>query len=167
MAYCTKDEVIDRYGSKEILELADLTKTNDINNAVVIARVNRAIAAAGARIDSYLMKCYKVPLAYTPPLIKECCIEVTRYMMYDKIRLTTKDGSEDHESRRNYTDWLKWLKEVCDTSRLAGPNDEVLAYPSGSIGIAVADRPGPVQVPCCGGSTILPAFDTEDDGCCP
>lgn len=151
MSYCTKADLVARFGEKQILELADRTepRESDIDGENVTIVINAAIKAAEARIDRWLMFCYKTPLPYTPAVIKEAAIEISRYMLMPNIKLGSKDNSDDHEARRNFTDWEKWFKDICGQPRMTGPNGEVLPYP-GPVkpGIVVADRPQ-LEAPCC------------------
>ncbi len=78
MAYCTKQDMLDRFGQDEIIKLTDRDNLGVINDAVLTL----AIDDAGAEIDGYLSK-YLLPLANVPEVLVRNCCDIARYFLYD------------------------------------------------------------------------------------
>jgi len=93
MSYCTKQDLIDRFGENELVDLTDRDNLGVINNTVL----DQAINDASAEMDGYLGGRYQLPLATVPPVLKALCCNVARYKLYDEqaSELVTKryDGA--------------------------------------------------------------------------
>lgn len=100
MPYCTQQDLTDRFGSVELLQLAD----RDHSGAVDAEVINGAIADADAEIDSYLAGRYALPLATVPPILVRRACEITRFYLYHNHPTETV--------RAAYDDALRWLREV-------------------------------------------------------
>jgi len=79
MSYATKQAMIERYGSEELIELTDRSGVGVINDGVLDA----ALEEADAEINSYLQSRYALPLASVPLLIAKHARDITRYNLYD------------------------------------------------------------------------------------
>lgn len=100
MPYCTKQNMIDRYGQEELIQLTDRANVGAIDDQVL----DQAIADASGEIDSYLAGRYSLPLATVPvSLIKIAC-NMTRYNLYDDAASETV--------RQRYEDAIKFLRAV-------------------------------------------------------
>lgn len=81
MTYAVKQNLIDRYGNTEIVQLAD--RTNVPPTTIDDTIVNRAVEDADGIINSYLSARYELPLASTPPLLVKLACEIARYQLYE------------------------------------------------------------------------------------
>jgi len=79
MPYCTKQNLIDRYGEDELIQLTDRAALGVIDETVL----NRCIADADGEIDGYLSPKYGAPLAVIPKAIERIACAITRYYLYD------------------------------------------------------------------------------------
>ena len=100
--YATQQDIIDRYGQAELLLVAD----RDGDGAADPDVVNKALADATGKIDSYLAARYPLPLATVPQVLVEACVELALYKM------AADGGTESDQRRRRYEDTLAWLKEL-------------------------------------------------------
>jgi phage gp36-like protein len=98
MPYVTQQNLVDRFGEAELIQLTDRENTGAID-AVVLTQ---AIADAGAEIDGYLAGRYQLPLASTPSILVLYAGDVARYRLYD-------DGATE-EVRKRYEDVIKFLR---------------------------------------------------------
>ena len=98
MTYTTNEEVIARYDSKEILQVA--------GDGVTLDSAKMLVARAGAYnlINSHLGTKYVLPITASVPVLKDCEADLTRYFLYD-------DNPTIHVvDRFNY--WTVWLADV-------------------------------------------------------
>ncbi len=81
MSYATRQEMIDRFGEDELIQLTDRANppAGVIDNNVLDA----ALADADAEIDGYLQARYSLPLASVPLSIKRLARDIARYYLYD------------------------------------------------------------------------------------
>ncbi|MCG3130181.1 MAG: hypothetical protein FLDDKLPJ_00930 [Phycisphaerae bacterium] len=82
MTYAAKQDLIDRYGNGEIVQLAD--RTNVPPTTIDDTIVNRALEDADATINGYLAARYTLPLSSVPPLVKRLACEIARYHLYEE-----------------------------------------------------------------------------------
>ncbi|MEW4983072.1 MAG: phage protein Gp36 family protein [Cycloclasticus sp.] len=100
MSYCTLQDLRDRYGDDELIQLTDRTNIGTINESVV----NRAVADADGEIDGYLGGRFNVPAdPITKSLVRVAC-DISRYYLYD-------DGATEAVVRR-YNDAVKFVKSI-------------------------------------------------------
>lgn len=130
MAYCTLDQLIDRYGRDMIVALTDRAPvpTGDVDTAVV----DRAIAGADAVIDGYIGARYVLPLAAVPALIAEIAQAITLW----KLHLTEPNPKvkADHDAA---------LRQLSDISRgtIRIPDATgIEPAAAGAEGVLVVDR---------------------------
>lgn len=98
MGYCTGQDLIDRYGEEELLQLAD----RDGDGVADTAVLDQVIADASAEIDGYLAVRYALPLAEVPSVLVRIACEIARYHLY-----------EDHATETvqdRYANAVKFLK---------------------------------------------------------
>ena len=100
MAYVTQAELEERFGTDELLQIADRDDDESVDNAVVDA----AIADADAMIDSYCRARYGVPFDPVPAEIRKVAADIARYNLWDD------QASEEVEMR--YKNAIVWLKDV-------------------------------------------------------
>lgn len=76
--YCTKDDMVSRFGSQELI---DLTAPGEVQiNEVVL---NQAVLYASSLIDSYLGGRYQLPLNPVPTVLTRTACNLTRYYLYN------------------------------------------------------------------------------------
>ncbi|MCB1738711.1 MAG: DUF1320 domain-containing protein [Rhodocyclaceae bacterium] len=78
MAYCTQQDLIDRYGEAELIQLTDRAGADAIDTTALA----RAIADVDALVDGYLDARYSVPLSPVPGLIVRLACMLTRAELY-------------------------------------------------------------------------------------
>lgn len=82
MAYCTRQNLIDRFGEAELIQRTDRTGTGVIDDAVL----NEAIADAGAEIEGYLTA-YQLPLTTVPANLERIACDITRYYLFSDVKV--------------------------------------------------------------------------------
>jgi len=80
MAYCTKQDMIDRFSEQELIQLTDINGLALIDDVVL----NQAISDAEAEINGYLAK-YTLPLVTVPPVLVRLSCDIARYFLYDDM----------------------------------------------------------------------------------
>ncbi len=90
MPYCSKQDLIDRFGEEELISLTDRDGMSMIDDQVL----NQAIADADALMDGYLGSRYQLPLANVPQSLKPLACNMTRYQLHD-------DQSSEQVTERN------------------------------------------------------------------
>lgn len=109
--YCSKDDLIKRYGEDELLLLTDDTGTGSIHQE----QVTQAINDAGALIDGYLAGRYQLPLANVPTVLNRLAADIARYYLYD-------NGASDPVQTR-YDEAMKFLVSVSKGIAALGVSD--------------------------------------------
>ena len=102
MSYCEEQDLIDRFGEQELIQLTDRTQSGNIDDDVL----NRAIADADAEIDSKLSTRYTLPLISVPAILTSYACDIARYRLYD-------DQIVDVVTER-YKQALNWLKDIAE-----------------------------------------------------
>ena len=102
MPYATRQEMIDRFGEDELIQLTDRAAppTDMINDTVLDAALNDA----DAEINGYIQARYPLPLTSVPLQISRIARDIARYYLYD-------DGITDVVEKR-YKDALETLKGI-------------------------------------------------------
>ena len=100
MTYATQSDMVERYGSEELVQRTDRAAGVAINTTVL----GRALADADAEIDSYLALRYTLPLASTPLVINRLACDIARYRLQD-------DGVTE-TVRTRYQDAVGLLKRL-------------------------------------------------------
>ena len=100
MAYATEQDLIDRFGTDELLEIADRDDDQVIDTTVVA----KALEDAGELIDGYVGKRYDLPLSSTPPRLVKLAADIARYFLY-------KD-SPTEAVEKAYDDAVAFLRDV-------------------------------------------------------
>ncbi len=104
MTYVTKQGLIDRFGSLELIQLTD--RINRPPTTIDDTVVNRAISDAAAEIDSYLAKVYELPLAAVPDILQKRAADMARYFLHGKA------AEKDDPVSIAYRDAVAWLRDV-------------------------------------------------------
>jgi len=93
MNYATRSDMVDRFGSDEIVKLEGMGGV-----------IPGAIADASAEIDSYIGMVYTLPLTDTPAILVRVVCDIARYRLYDDI--------PTDEVRRRYEDAVRFLRDI-------------------------------------------------------
>ena len=80
MTYATKEDLIERFGEDEIVQLTDELQQGEVDDL----KLSRALGDADADINGYLSGRYTMPLASTPPIVQRLACEIARYHLYNK-----------------------------------------------------------------------------------
>ena len=78
MSYCTQQDMIDRFGESELIQLTDSSGLNEI----ATDRLARAIDDASAAIDGWLAGVYPLPLATVPAQLVRINCDMARYYLH-------------------------------------------------------------------------------------
>jgi phage gp36-like protein len=104
MTYCTKQDLIDRFSERELIQLTD--RTNSPASTIDDTPVNRALADAEGLADGYIGKVYTLPLATVPAVLTKLVADIARFYLHG-------EGVEkDSPIRTNYTDAVAYLVNV-------------------------------------------------------
>lgn len=90
MSYCTQQDLIDRFGEAELIELTDEHGTEEID----ATKLARAIADADGIIDGHLAGRYTLPLAEVPKVLNRYACDLVRYDLYDHPTDKVKDAND-------------------------------------------------------------------------
>jgi len=78
MTYCAKQDMIDRFGEEELIQLTDRASVGAIDDAVL----NQAIADADAQVDRKLRGRYTVPITPAPDELTQIACDIARYFLF-------------------------------------------------------------------------------------
>lgn len=104
MAYCTKQDLIDRFSERELIQLTD--RTNVPVSAIDDTVVTRALTDAAALADGYLGKVYTLPLATVPPVLTKLVADIARFYLHGK------GVEKDSPIRTAFNDAVAYLRDV-------------------------------------------------------
>ena len=146
MHYATVQDMIDRVGERELVQLTDPEII-----AVQAARAERALGDAQALVDSYVGRVYRLPLAgcvkpapvpgdldavelVPPPQLTRIACDVARYYLYDDI-------APEHEVYLRYKAAERELLQIAE-------GKAVLTCPWGGVPgqLVAGDAPGDAEV---------------------
>ena len=123
MSYCTQQNLIDRFGELELIQLTDRVGAGVINTTVL----NQAISDADAEINAYLIA-YPLPLTVVPAHLVRLASDIARYHLYGNQML-------DAVSER-YKSALRYLEQVAKGVISIGP-DSTGMTPTAIDGIGI------------------------------
>lgn len=131
MSYATEQDLVERAGETEILEVADRDGDGVADPDVIAA----ALATADRTINAYLAVKFAMPLSSTPEIVVAWAVSIGRYTLH-------RDGAPDHVVR----DWKNALSELKDAAagRLAIPGLDGVAPTEGKAGATTAEGSAPV-----------------------
>lgn len=104
MSYATLQDLVDRYGERELVQLTD--RTNRPPSSVDTSVVGRALGDATAIADGYVGKACALPLGEVPPALVKATADIARYYLHGKA--AEKDGAVE----RAYLEARRWLADV-------------------------------------------------------
>lgn len=123
MTYATAQDLIDRFGETELIELTDLSGSGALD-ATAIAR---ALADADAEINGYLAGKYSLPLSNTPPILIKFAGDIARYQLYDT--------RASEQVMQRYKDAIAFLKSVSNGTASLGIDEAGTAPVSEAGGV--------------------------------
>ncbi|PWR17638.1 gp436 family protein [Zavarzinia aquatilis] len=123
MTYAVKQDLIDRFGELELIQLTD--RASPVPTTVDDTVVGRALADADALCDSYLAKLYSLPVASAPPALVKVAADIARFYLHGDA---ASDGI-----RTAFEDARKWLQDVARGLIGLSIEGAPLAQPGGGI----------------------------------
>jgi phage gp36-like protein len=137
-AYCTPQDLIDRFGQAEIAQLAPATP-----GQVDTARVQRACNDAGDMVDGYLRPRHTLPLSAVPTILVKLSAAIARFELH-----LGGDRQPTDQVRQDRDQAIAFLKDVAGgkadlgiTNTGAEPAEDATAvrFKPGTPGIANED----------------------------
>lgn len=129
MPYANQQDLVDRFGADELIELSNRAGGDTIDATVVA----KALADADALIDPYLSARYAVPVSPAPALLVRIACDIARFLLHGKAATDSV--------RRAYDDALKVLQEIArGLASLPGAAAPGGASPAGSPAYSAPDR---------------------------
>ncbi|TXE27147.1 DUF1320 domain-containing protein [Serratia marcescens] len=124
--YATREDMINRFGRKEVVELTDVDWTGDINARVL----DYALSTATDEINGYIAGRYTLPLPHVPAVLSGYACDIARY------RMTGNQRQCDDEIRERYRDAIRYLEGVASGRVTLGVyRDTGTNVPSASGGV--------------------------------
>lgn len=114
MTYATQQNLIDRFGQVELIQLTD--RGTPPTNAIVSAVIDRALADADGEINAYVSAKYPLPLDPVPAVLERIACDIARYFLYD-------DRATEQVTQR-YKDAIKFLQGVANGSASLGTDSD-------------------------------------------
>ena len=100
MTYATQQNMIDRFGTQELIELTDRSNLGVINTAALAVALNDA----DDEIDGYLAGVCVLPIVNVPDRLVKLAADIARYELYG--------ANVTEQVRARYTDAISYLKQV-------------------------------------------------------
>ncbi len=100
--YATRDDMVTRFGEREVIALTDRDYAGQINDTVL----TEALVNATAEIDGYLGGRYPLPMATPPKILTGYACDIARY------RMCGADAVETELIRDRYKDAIRFLELV-------------------------------------------------------
>lgn len=119
--YATRQDMVDRFGEEELIELTDRYRAGAIDDGVL----DRALLDASNEITPYLAGRYHLPFAAVPESLVRICCNMARYNLYDKA--ATDRVEKDYDAA------IKFLTAVAKGDLHIGP-DSAGAPPASTDG---------------------------------
>lgn len=108
--YATRQNMVDRYGEDELIQLTDRTRSGMIDDGVL----DRALADADNEITPYLAGRYLLPFAQVPASLTKIACSIARYNLYD--------AAVTDRVTADYTAAIKFLSAVAKGELHIGPD---------------------------------------------
>jgi phage gp36-like protein len=122
MSYGTAQDLIDRFGREQLIQLTDHSGAGVIDNQVL----TQAMSDSDAEVEGFLVGRYTVPLPSVPKIILGYWSDIVRYRLMG-------DRSTDQADRR-YDIAMKFFRAVADGTISLGPD---------ALGVRAAPAGGP------------------------
>ncbi len=112
MAYASEQDMVDRFGADELIQLTDRDGLGVVDSALVA----QALADASDVIDGHLAGRYALPLATVPGVLRLLCCDIARFLLHD-------DRATEAVERR-HRDALAYLERVASGAVALGLSDD-------------------------------------------
>lgn len=109
--YCSVDDLVKRFGQKELDRLA---RADD--KSFDATQVEQAITDATDRIDGYLASRYTLPFSSVPNVLNRICADMSRYFLYD--------SNAPEQVKTRYDEAVSFLKSVSKGEASLGLNED-------------------------------------------
>jgi phage gp36-like protein len=119
MAYATVNDMINRFGATEMVRLT--TPSDQEMDGVVATVAETALNSAGAIMDSYIGRRYRVPMDVPPAVVTDTCCDIARFKLSSGDQKTCSE-----EVRVRHKDAMDWLRDV-SVGKVVLELDEVAA----------------------------------------
>lgn len=107
--YADRDDIEDVFGNSNTAIWADLD--NDADSTKITARIDKALAFADAKINSYLASSiYTIPFTSPDPLIIDLAAKLAGLWLYENRGI--KDTTEDGKALHRFT----WIRTEVDAT---------------------------------------------------
>lgn len=124
MSYATRDDMVARFGEREVLTLTDRAFAGLIDDAVL----SDALGMAANEIDGYIAGRYPLPMATPPRVLAGFACDIARYRLCGAGTQTTD------EIRDRYRDAVRFLEHVAaGRVSLGGMPEGSAAAPAQSV----------------------------------
>lgn len=124
MPYAVKQDLIDRFGEDELIQLTDRSASPVAIDDTVLGK---ALSDADGVIDAHLAGRYTLPLASVPKLLVRYAADIARYFLYE--------DRAGESVRRAYEDALAFLKRVSEGKASLGLDASNAAVSPSSGGV--------------------------------
>ena len=102
MAYCSKTDLVERYGQIELAQLTDESAAANADDAEIV----KACDEATSLIDAYLFERYLIPLSPVPTVVRKWACDIARKYLW-------KDRAEAESAvERAYQEAVAHLKDI-------------------------------------------------------
>lgn len=133
MTYATQQDLIERFGEQELIQLTD--RVNIPVSTIDDVVVTRALTDASAFADGYLKKVMALPLNVVPPVLTKNIADIARYYLHGK------SADKDSAVTRAYNEAVAFLRDVArGTVELTDGGEVPAAAGGGSVQATAPDR---------------------------
>jgi phage gp36-like protein len=105
MSYCTLQDMLDRLGEEQLIELTDFENAGVVHEG----RVQQAIQDAEAEVNAYAQMRYKVPFDPPPSIIRKVTLDLAIYNLFKARGFDEKADDAVVEARRSAVAFLERL----------------------------------------------------------
>jgi phage gp36-like protein len=138
MSYCSKQDLIDRYGSDELGQITTGTK-----GQIDDTKITRALTDTDSLVNSYIAERYTVPVNPVPSALNAAACGIARYKLW--VNKASDRVSQD------YKDALAWLTQIAagtasladaqsaPTEQVSGASVKIVASPRKFTGCSLKD----------------------------
>lgn len=96
--FATKNDMLSRFGEKEVIQITDRDYTGTIDDAVL----QRGLVSADAEISGYLAGRYALPFAVVPQMLVDYACDIARYRLTGTEVTCTPDIEDRYDKAIKY-----------------------------------------------------------------
>jgi phage gp36-like protein len=138
MTYTSTQQLIDRFGEHELIQLTDRGGFGAINKQVAA----QAISDANAEVDAYLRVRYPLPLLTVPEELIRVASDLARYQLYDNQMVELVQDRRDQSinflhglSKGTVALPLSCISTESGGANIATPSSRVTVYTDAQLGL--------------------------------